>query len=114
MTKIIHTKVTDEMYYNLATVKAKLRIDTWLQLFQYIINQTNVTIPEQTKQMVQTQPEQTKESKQSGQPKQPEQTEITTLCTCGHPENYHSEDGCMGDGGLCECKQFMTEEGAPA
>jgi hypothetical protein len=35
------------------------------------------------------------------------------LCSCGHPESYHSSDGCLGDGGLCECKQFTVEQGAP-
>jgi hypothetical protein len=39
MTKTIHFKVTDEMYYNLALVKAKHQLDTWVQLFEYIIKQ---------------------------------------------------------------------------
>lgn len=30
------------------------------------------------------------------------------LCTCGHPESYHAEDGCMGEGGVCECKKFVS------
>jgi hypothetical protein len=28
------------------------------------------------------------------------------LCPCGYPESYHYDDGCMGDGASCTCKQY--------
>jgi len=87
MTKTIHTKVTDEMYYKLVSVKAKHHFDTYIQLFEYIIKQESIEQPQH--------PEQTKQPKPLDTP----------LCLCGHPGSYHTEDGCMGDGGLCECRQ---------
>lgn len=39
----------------------------------------------------------------SNNPNQPEQP----FCQCGHPESYHAEDGCMGDGGFCECTRYQ-------
>ncbi len=47
--------------------------------------------------------------KQPEQPEQPDEPILTTelpLCLCGHPECYHDVEGCLGDGGLCDCKQF--------
>jgi len=105
MTRTINVKVNDEMYYDLVMIKAKLHFDTWIQLFEYIVKHE---YNEQTKQLGQTQdtllaqteqPEQLKSTKQSTQREQP-------LCQCGHPDRYHSSDGCLGDGGVCECKQF--------
>lgn len=31
------------------------------------------------------------------------------ICPCGHPESYHCEDGCLGDGGMCECKHEIEK-----
>lgn len=47
----------------------------------------------------------------SGQisPNQPNSPE-RPLCPCGHPESYHYDDGCMGDGGVCTCKQYMQSK----
>jgi hypothetical protein len=42
-----------------------------------------------------------------------ETIEVVNLCTCGHPESYHTVDGCLGDGALCGCKQFTSEQSAP-
>ena len=58
MTKTIHLKVTDEMYYDLASVKAKHRLDTWVQLFEYLIKQEYAEQPEQPIQTYEPQPEQ--------------------------------------------------------
>ena len=35
------------------------------------------------------------------------------LCACGHPEHYHSADGCLGEGCCCECKEFKARTRAP-
>jgi hypothetical protein len=43
--------------------------------------------------------------KQPNTPKEPHQLD-KPICQCGHPESYHTEDGCLGDGGLCKCNQF--------
>ena len=32
-------------------------------------------------------------------------TDILPLCQCGHPELHHGADGCLGEGGLCECNK---------
>jgi len=105
MAKTIHIKVTDEMYYDLVSVKAKHHLDTWIQLFEYIIKHEYKEQPEQPVQTANPYPKQPNGAKQSNQTKQPEQP----ICQCGHPESCHAEDGCLGDGGLCECKQIFNQ-----
>ena len=33
------------------------------------------------------------------------------LCECGHVLEAHSDEGCLANGGVCECKKY--EEGTP-
>ncbi len=28
------------------------------------------------------------------------------LCACGHPKEAHEDDGCMANGGVCECASY--------
>ncbi len=35
-------------------------------------------------------------------------TTITAVCQCGHVIDAHDDTGCMGNGGLCECKKYVS------
>ena len=65
MVKTIHFKVTDELYYNLVSLKAQTHTNSWEELMKHITQpkQPNSPQPEQPQQL--KQPEQTTNPKRS-------------------------------------------------
>lgn len=84
--------ISDEEYFKLLELKAKLKTDCLLDILAKVDTGQLTNMP-----MVQITNNPIKPN--SPETKQP-------LCRCGHPESYHSADGCLGDGAMCECKQF--------
>ncbi len=97
MTKTIHFKVSDELYYMLVSLKAQTHNDSWEGLMKHITN-----------------PNQLKQPEQPEQPRKQKPTDLSTAdrgyCVCGHPELGHDNEGCFGDGGLCACKEFTENK----
>jgi hypothetical protein len=126
--------ISNEMYFKLLELKAKIKTDSLLTILALadisqsaiMVNRdakdtgqvANLVISSETKEPIKPirqdvtifadKPNKPNVGFSHNQPEQPN----NLLCTCGHPENYHASDGCLGDGSLCACKQFTAEQGA--
>jgi len=100
MTKTIHFKVTDDLYYKLVSLKAQTHTDSWEELMKHTVQTSN--------------PKNSIVPKQPERPNSPQTMSSLVLVTtpkeqctnCGHPYKSHDANGCLEEGGLCDCKQF--------
>lgn len=95
--------LNDEEYWKLLELKAKYKTESLIAIFDKLAEQPNnqIGITANNHIAPNDKPQNQKGNMVIGQEGN------VPLCLCGHPEPYHAEDGCMGDGGLCDCKQHQ-------
>ena len=107
--------INDEEYFKLLELKAKYKTNSLFAILSLVTDNQNgnvvlkdsgqianmVICPEAKKPMIVELVKPKREFKHS------DPIDASPVCQCGHPDLYHSDDGCMGDGGTCACKKYV-------
>lgn len=99
--------LSDEEYFKLLELKVKYKTDSLFAILSLVTNSQKGNMVSKDEGQITNMVKSHKIVEPERQFSHNGATDILPLClNCGHPESYHSADGCLGEGGVCECKKY--------